>query len=1108
MSLPLRLALTWLGSALLGSLTIATEPDPYWRCRVAVPHEWKSEETSLDLGGTAKGAGLLINGDKASVTAPQFRAGRENGVALMAQTNPGLRAAPRVLRGGDAIVLAAPWEKVAADQAKTGGGPLFAAITTTVRQPHETLEAALSPDESAKQFRLVSGLAVELVLSEPEVRQPLHLSFDSRGRLWVVQALQYPKPAGLKEVARDKVWRTLYDRVPPPPPHPIGSPFRGTDKISIHEDADGNGSLETHRVFVDGLSLATSVAHTEEGVFVTQPPYLLFFRDKDRNDIPDGPPEVHLSGFGLEDTHSIANSLRWGPDGWLYGAHGSTVSAAILAPGGRHSPAPNSDKWHEIGADLKKRDAEAVKRMGQFIWRYHPGTRRFEIFAEGGGNAYGLEIDSRGRLYSGHNGGDTRGFHYVQGGYYRKGFEKHGELSNPHAFGYFEPMKHHSVERFTHQFIIYESDALPAQWRGTLLGVDVLHNNIVAAEVAPDGSTFKTHDLARPVSSEDKWFRPVMITDGPDGAVYVADWYDKQVNHYRNQEGQVDYDRGRVWRIKAHGAANEGATSRAVNLSELRRMELATRLGSPNRWQRETALRLLCERSDAALDNVSGLTGVGDLCLRFRSGIVRPEFFRQANPYLKAWTVRLIGDTGRTDWHHEIIRLATEEADPEVRSQLACTARRFPAQECLEIAALMARRDADAYDPHIPLLIWWAFESKCASDPDKVVGLFHDESLWGAAIVQRVILERLARRFAATETRADYLRCSLLLQIAPTVVGRERLLAGIEEAFKGRTLAGLPEELLTQLAKGGGMASLALRLRQNDRAAIREALGSIAEANRPVAEREALIAVLGEIAVPEAVPTLLEILADPALRRASLGALRHFGDYEIARRVLQAFNAWPAADRDNAVDLLASREGWALALLSSGVDVPLPVVRKMAVFANAAISTAVAKRWGRALAASAGEKETEMARVKTVLAGGEGVPKHGQETFLQRCATCHAFFGKGGKIGPDLTSYQRGDLDMLLLAIVAPGAEIREGFEATVIQTSDGAALTGFIADQDARVINLRDLSGHTQSLPRDRIATQQVLPSSLMPEGLIEGLDDQTLRDLFAYLRSTTPPF
>src|SRR5262249_34882660 len=159
------------------------------------------------------------------------------------------------------------------------------------------------------------------------------------------------------------------------------------------------------------------------------------------------------------------------PDGWLYAAQGSTVSGHVKHYGVKEP---------------------AVHSMGQLIWRYHPETRRYEIFAEGGGNAFGLEIDAKGRGYSGHNGVDTPGFHYVQGGYFQKGFGKHGPLSNPFAFGYFQAMKHPSVPRFTHNFVKYEGAALPQRYNGKILGVHPLGSHVVASEVLPDRSSYQT----------------------------------------------------------------------------------------------------------------------------------------------------------------------------------------------------------------------------------------------------------------------------------------------------------------------------------------------------------------------------------------------------------------------------------------------------------------------------------------------------------------------------------------------------------------------------------------------------------------------------------------
>src|SRR5262249_26105571 len=162
------------------------------------------------------------------------------------------------------------------------------------------------------------------------------------------------------------------------------------------------------------------------------------------------------------------NSLQLGPDGWLYAAQGSTVTGRVKRYGTKEAP---------------------VHSMGQLIWRYHPETRRYEIFAEGGGNAFGVEIDAKGRVFSGHNGGGPRGCHYVQGGYYQKGFGKHGPLSNPYAFGYFQAMKPPSVPRFTHNFVKYEGAVLPERYRGKLIAVHPLGRHVVASELLPDRSS-------------------------------------------------------------------------------------------------------------------------------------------------------------------------------------------------------------------------------------------------------------------------------------------------------------------------------------------------------------------------------------------------------------------------------------------------------------------------------------------------------------------------------------------------------------------------------------------------------------------------------------------
>ena len=181
------------------------------------------------------------------------------------------------------------------------------------------------PVETLRSFKTVDGLTIDLIAAEPVIRQPVDLHFDDRGRLWVVQYLQYPFPAGVNITSYDQYLRARYSGVPAPPPGHV----RGADKITVLEDTNGDGSFDAHKDVVTGLNITTSVLTGHGGIWVMNPPYLLFYPDKTADGLPDGEPQVKLSGFGLEDTHSLANSLTWGPDGWLYGVHGSTSTGNV-----------------------------------------------------------------------------------------------------------------------------------------------------------------------------------------------------------------------------------------------------------------------------------------------------------------------------------------------------------------------------------------------------------------------------------------------------------------------------------------------------------------------------------------------------------------------------------------------------------------------------------------------------------------------------------------------------------------------------------------------------------------------------------------------------------
>jgi putative membrane-bound dehydrogenase-like protein len=988
----------------------------------------------------------------------------------------------------------------------------------------------LSLAESARSFTVPDDLEIEQVLAEPIVRQPVFVSFDERGRMWVVQYLQYPAPAGLKVVSKDIFWRAVYDKVPPPPPHGV----KGLDRITIHEDTDGDGIFDKHKVFIDGLNIATACVKGRGGVWVLNPPYLLFYPDSNDDDIPDGDPVVHLEGFGLEDTHSVVNSLRWGPDGWLYAAQGSTVTANVRVRAGNAAREKLS---------LPSNAPPVQYSQGQNIWRYHPETHRYEVFAEGGGNAFGVEIDEKGRIFSGHNGGDTRGFHYMQGAYLRKGFEKHGELSNPYAFGYFPQMTGTPGERFTHTFIIYQGGALPARYEGKLFGVEPLQGRVVLSEITPEGSTFKTRDIERVVTSNDSWFRPVDIKVGPDGAIYICDWYDRQVTHTRSQEGNVDPSNGRIYRLKAKGAG----PAKPLDLGRLSSEQLIPLLSHTNQWVRQTALRLLGDRHDPALAskleklvfdspaplalealwalnlttaqtapaNSVGATPNNPFALREETLLFKLLDHRDSQ--VRLWTIRLLGDDGDVSsvLAKRLAEVAARESDVEVRAQLACTAKRLPTSAALPIVANLLRHDEDATEPRLPLLCWWALEAECGSDREAVLKLFEDSPFWSEPMVEQQILERVMRRFAAAGTRRDLLTCARLLQLSPSREHSVKLMKGFEEAFKGRSLAGLPDEVIQATARHH-VGSDAFRLRQENPEAIAEALRTIADPGTRKERRLEFVAILGEVKQTSGVPVLLRIVSeehDNALRKAALTALLQYDASGIGAEVVRAYSQLPPEVRSAAQTLLASRANWSLQLVEAvearfinPADVPPDIVRRMKLHKSERLVALISKQWPQTGVATTQAMQRQVQRLTAVLRSGKGDPYRGQKLFNGTCASCHTLFARGGKVGPDLTTYQRGDVETMLLHIVNPSAEIREGYENMLIETKDDRSLNGFLVERDANVVVLRGPDGQNVALQQKEIVEMRAAGLSLMPEGLLDNLDEQQVRDLFAYLRSTQP--
>ncbi|MBI3848979.1 MAG: c-type cytochrome [Verrucomicrobia bacterium] len=987
------------------------------------------------------------------------------------------------------------------------------------------LAQGYAPGEAAQHMTVPDGFQVKLVASEPMIAQPVAIEFDDRGRLWVIQYLQYPNPAGLQRAKVDRWSRTVYDKVPEPPPR---GP-KGADRITILEDFGADGHARKAKDFVSGLNLTTGIAFGHGGVFVLQVPYLLFYPDRNGDDVPDSDPEVLLTGFGMQDAHSVANSLTWGPDGWLYGCQGSTVTAKIR------------------GIEFQ-----------QGVWRYHPITHTFELFCEGGGNSWGLDFDEDGNLIYSTNFGGYRMFHGVQGAYYWKSFGKHGALHNPFAFGYFDHVPHANFTggHVTVGGIIYQGDSFPEKFRGKYIVGDLLGHGVQWHNMEPWGSTFKSSHGGELLVANDNWFASSDVTMGPDGAVYVADWFDKRTAH---PDPDADWDRsnGRIYKIEAKG-------TKPVSVPDLTRLtsrELIALLSSKNDWYVRKARRILADRRDRTMipalrkmvfENKDEHLTLEALWALYVSGGVNKNLVTRLlshpNAHVREWMVRWLGDEGKTvpEMELQLIKLAATDADVHLRSQLAATAKRLPAKVALPIVQQLAVRNLDAQDAYIPLLLWWAVERHAMADREQVLRLFGTASAWQTPIIRDVILERLMRRYAAEGTELGYSACAQLLESAPEAKDRSRMLAALEQGLRDRpsgdtgpNQGGLFENQavveLKPVAKTSSVEKIPASLEKQLSAlwsddttdltlirlmasfgkpsALTRALNLAVDKHAAVEARTASLQLLGELGRPDCVPALLKLVAgsEPeGVRLAALAALQSFDQSDISVELLRQYPAMNGRLRSRTREVLLSRKDWARAFLQEvdggkcpASEVPVEQLREISLYQDRQLDDLVRKLWGNISSGTPEEKLAEMRRLNNDLRAGSGDPIKGREVFKNTCAVCHRLFDEGGQIGPDLTHANRKDQSFLLASIVDPSAVIRKEFLSYNVETTDGRFFSGLIGEQSPSSVTILMANNERATINRDKIKSLQESAVSLMPENLLKTLKPQELRDLFGYLQS-----
>jgi putative heme-binding domain-containing protein len=469
-----------------------------------------------------------------------------------------------------------------------------------------------------------------------------------------------------------------------------------------------------------------------------------------------------------------------------------------------------------------------------------------------------------------------------------------------------------------------------------------------------------------------------------------------------------------------------------------------------------------------------------------------------------------------------IAELAVSETNIEVRCQMACSAKRLPVDQALPIVASLLQHDDDLDDPRQPLLIWWVLESKCEQQAEAVLAFWKRLGpLQRQPLVASFVGEKLMRRFAAAGSRSDMLHCATLFTYAVDQATARRLLTGFQAGVEGRAIVDLPSETMEAL-RATGIRSRALELRRGEPSAIAESCEVIVDQDAQQSERLELIQILGQIQAGDSVKPLLQVIQesdDSVVRAAAISALQVFPLDEVGSQVIALLSTLDASAQHVATTMLTSRETWTLQTLRAiagnqldkelldrnalqrAVTHPLPEIHRL-----------VTDLYGSIEGGTNAQMNADINQFLAEWQAGEADRYAGKELFNEQCAKCHRLFesaidqGQFGDLGPDLTAYQRSDVRNMLIHIVNPNAEIREGFEQLLVMTDDGRIVTGCKQDEDNQVVVLRGTDGKSLVVSKDDIELMEVQKTSIMPEGILQKLTAQQRCDLLAYLQSTQP--
>ncbi len=956
----------------------------------------------------------------------------------------------------------------------------------------------LPPKDAPKAMKTPDGFQATLFAGEPDVVQPIAMTFDDRGRLWVVECRSYPK------------WIEKGE---------------GADSVVMFEDTDGDGTFDKRQVVLDRGTNLSGIELGFGGIWLCSIPNLLFVPCDFNADAPKiGKPEVVLDGWSLKCKHNVVNSLTWGPDGWLYGCNGIIDTSYVGTPG------------------TDKKDRVAIN-CG--VWRFHPTKKVFEAFAHGTTNPFGLDFDDYGELFI-TNCVIHHLWHVIPGAHFER---MYGEDFNKHVYGLMQsPADHihwgggnwttsrggkgvHSEAGGGHAHVgcmVYLGDNWPDTFRNGVFMLNLHGNRVNHDRLERKGSGYVARHEPDFLFANDPWFRGIAIKYGPDGGVFMSDWCDTGECHNYDK---ADITNGRIYKV-TFGKTNAWKG----DISKLSDAELVKLQSHKNDWHVRHARRVMQERaadkkltSDAIADLNRMLKESKSTQLRLRAmwaihsidAIKARRFLTMVSDEdvaVCAWAYRLFFDVFDGDEDMQLFEMIDHPRleSPRVQQAIASGLQR-PKSWRESVATMLLQSVKNADDRNLILMVWYALEPKVAEHPSFGITCLGATSL-------PFVRQSIARRLSSTSRpgNIDMLVGWLTESFHP---GAKRSPEQINDVLQGM-LAGLAgqrqtaepkcwQECYALLAKSDSpqvrerAAKLAVQF--GDARAIEALRKVLANSSAEIGKRESALQALMMIRKPDLVPLLQDLLLDKPMRAAALRSLAAFNEPDTPQWILKHYAQFNGAEKADAVQTLASRAAWAVKLLDAiekkqlpRSDVSVFVARQIQGLKDKQVQEKLANVWGKIQPASK-EKAEQIARWKKKL-----TPEHlksadlsrGRFVYAKNCAACHRLYDDGGDIGPALTGSQRANLDYILENVLDPSAVVAREYQMVKIDTQSGRTINGIIKQETDKALTIQT-PNELIVLPKDEIENRTQSQLSMMPEGLFDKLTAEEIRDLVAYLAS-----